>query len=547
MRKSARATFLALLTFLAAVAIGLVSTLTAAVTLAATALIVPGTGTHNIETVMGYKENARDRYITPADPACTAAGCTLVGIPYPASFWPIPLPGWCPNLSCDTWNESVGTGVTNLDTTLTPYKNPTSTEQVVIFGYSQGGAVVSHEMYNLASLDPAVKDRFTVVTIGNIENPQGLWSRLSFLPTIPILNVTFGPQLPTNIGIKSINYSFEYDPVGDAPLYWGNPLAMLNALAAFEYVHGYYLDPNSNAPTDSLPYGYNDTTLATAIQNAPHRTYQDATFVLIPQQGTLPIMQPFMDIASATGTTALVKPFVDLFSPLTKVLIDLGYNRIANPGIPQMLSILPFNPFQNWVDVGVKLVVAGVQGVQAFLGDLGVGTTMIAPAVPDPTSTLTVSTLAARSGPADTSNTLTAADTTKQTTTATRQDNVVQKGDETVVAKTGAEAVEKTGANTTQTTATETKPSKTDDPPVTKLDDTTKQEETAKPEEKKTSEETKKDNTKKDSSNGSVSLKFSPKPSTPGQTSGATDGQSTTTTTTDTTSSTGTSSEQAAA
>ena len=52
--------------------------------------------------------------------------------------------------------------------------------------------------------------------------------------------------MPTDIGIKSTNYSFEYDPVGDAPQYWGNPLAMLNALAAFEYVHGYYLSPNAN-------------------------------------------------------------------------------------------------------------------------------------------------------------------------------------------------------------------------------------------------------------------------------------------------------------
>ena len=32
------------------------------------------------------------------------------------------------------------------------------------------------------------------------------------------------------------------------PQYWGNPLTMLNALAAFEYVHGYYLVPNEQRP-----------------------------------------------------------------------------------------------------------------------------------------------------------------------------------------------------------------------------------------------------------------------------------------------------------
>src|SRR5882724_2422542 len=101
MRKSARAILLVFLSLLTAVVLGVASALTAAVTLAATALIVPGTGTHNIATVTGYKENARDRYIAPSDSSCTAMnGCVLVGIDYPASFWPIPLPGWCPGLTC---------------------------------------------------------------------------------------------------------------------------------------------------------------------------------------------------------------------------------------------------------------------------------------------------------------------------------------------------------------------------------------------------------------------------------------------------------------
>jgi hypothetical protein len=43
-----------------------------------------------------------------------------------------------------------------------------------VFGYPQGGAVVSREMYNLANLDQTVKDNITVVTISNINNPRGL-------------------------------------------------------------------------------------------------------------------------------------------------------------------------------------------------------------------------------------------------------------------------------------------------------------------------------------------------------------------------------------
>src|SRR4030081_706855 len=119
MRKFARPAAVVLLSLLSAIALSVASAMMAAVTLAATALIVPGTGTHNIATVQGYKENARDRYIAPADPSCTATnGCVLVGIPYPASFWPIPLPGWCPGLQCATWNDSVGEGVETLNSEL---------------------------------------------------------------------------------------------------------------------------------------------------------------------------------------------------------------------------------------------------------------------------------------------------------------------------------------------------------------------------------------------------------------------------------------------
>jgi hypothetical protein len=171
--------------------------------------------------------------------------------------------------------------------------------------------------------------------------------------------------LPTD-GIKSTNYSFEYDPVGDAPQYWGNPVAMLNALAAFEYVHGYYLSPNENGETDTLPYGYTpgpDGTLAYAIAHTEGRVHDQATFVLIPQQGALPIYQPFVDLATSTGTRALVDPVISLIQPVTKVIINLGYDRAADPGVPQTLSILPFNPFQNWVKVGEDLAGATVEGV----------------------------------------------------------------------------------------------------------------------------------------------------------------------------------------
>jgi hypothetical protein len=220
MRRSARATVLVFLALLTSALLGVASAFMSALVLGATALIVPGTGTPNANIVLDYMEHARDRYMTTTQ--CTGASCTLIGIDYPGSFWLLGFPpfpsSWCPGLSCKTWNESAGEGVDHLGAALQPLlPNVSPTNQLVIFGYSQGGAAVSQEMYNLANLPQTTKDNIVVVTIGNIENPQGLWSRLSFLPTIPILNITFGPVLPTNIGITSINYVFEYDLVGDAP------------------------------------------------------------------------------------------------------------------------------------------------------------------------------------------------------------------------------------------------------------------------------------------------------------------------------------------
>jgi hypothetical protein len=270
MRKYLRGVVVALLTFLGALAIGATAVLTSAITLAAYALIVPGTGTHNITTMMGYKENALSRYIAPADPSCTTtSNCNLVGINYPATFWPIPLPGWCPNLTCDTWNVSVGMGIQNLNATLLPLvTNPNN--QVVLFGYSQGGAVVSQEMYNLANLPQSEKNQIQVVN-----------------------------------------------------------------------------DRQQRQPARAVG--------------------QDATFILIPDPGTMPLLQPFIDIGNATGTTALVKPLVDLLNPVLRVLVDLGYDRNANPGIPQTFQLFPI---VNPVTLAVNLVVAVGRGIQAARNDI---------------------------------------------------------------------------------------------------------------------------------------------------------------------------------
>ena len=60
--------------------------------------------------------------------------------------------------------------------------------------------------------------------------------------------------------------------------------------------------------------------------------YGNATFVLIPQQGTLPIYQPFVDLANTDRHACVRRPVVSLVQPLTKVFINLGYDRETQPG-----------------------------------------------------------------------------------------------------------------------------------------------------------------------------------------------------------------------
>src|SRR5579859_4969072 len=131
MRKSARVLVLAFLSVIATAVLGAGAAFVSALALAATtALIVPGTGTPNANIVSDYLQNAADRYIAPFDSSCTSTnGCNLQGINYPASFFPLVIfHNWCrsgPD-GCDTWNESVGKGVTALNTALMNELNNTS-------------------------------------------------------------------------------------------------------------------------------------------------------------------------------------------------------------------------------------------------------------------------------------------------------------------------------------------------------------------------------------------------------------------------------------
>jgi hypothetical protein len=472
MRKAAKVALLFVLGLLSSVFLGVAMALTAAVSLAATALIVPGTGTPNANIVSNYMENARSRYLAPFTPCTSAADCDLLGINYDATFWPIPIGNWCPGLSCPTWNESVGSGVASLHTALTTL--PEDAEPFVVFGYSQGGAVVSNELRAIAN-NPAVLDRIdSVVMIGNAYNPDGgFFTRLGFLGTIPFFDVTFGPPTPVDTGIPMTGIGFEYDPVMYAPLYVGNLLAVVNAVAALQTVHGNYLTPNGNGPTDPIAYGYTDAELAAILATSCPGDFCRVDsfgneYYMIPAK-SLPMFDLVMSFVPGP-VQPFVKPIIDLISPVTRVLIDLGYDWSGDPGVARVASFLPFNPVQNWFQVGLDLVEAVGEGIENATG----GLTTIAPLAPAPAP-------APVPAPESTVSTL-AAPTDSGATTTTPTLTVVQDVSEATVQEADVEVEALVATVDTSTEAeNETTPSNQNQSPATKPEQTTKPEERTKP------------------------------------------------------------------
>ena len=229
MRDNARKLGYALVAVLAAIAL----TFTSAVAWAATTvLVVPGTGTKDPSKVTGYQEHAVGYYVAPTGACAVAGGCAATPVPYIAEFWPIPLAGWG-GLQGAKWDDSVASGVESLGRA---YGAADKTAPIVIFGYSQGGTVVSAVKKQLSEQPGGVPDNVSFVLIGNASRPNGgLFTRPSFLGHIPILDVTFGPGTPTNTAkpgtINTTDVAFQYDGVADFPRYPGNLLATANALA----------------------------------------------------------------------------------------------------------------------------------------------------------------------------------------------------------------------------------------------------------------------------------------------------------------------------
>jgi hypothetical protein len=397
---------------MAALVIGVMQSLTTAVTAAIgltafQAIVVPGTGTPDPYVPKNYLNNAVNYYVYPggdcgADPA-TDCPATVTGVKYYATFWPIPLPGWG-GLSGQKWNVSVGQGVNHLGDAYTEAKK--SNQDIVIFGYSQGATVATN--FKRENADDPYNPKTDYFFIGDPQRPSGgFFERFAFLGNVPILDAQFGDPAPTNTCVDengklrtcATDLALQYDGVADFPQWLANPVAVLNAVAGFGYIHGTYLAPDGDDPSTETPYGYTPEEIQGYI-NAAHETGgcslgnanfcqqvpgSDTMYITLPAR-YLPLYQPFIDIGDATGTSALVVPITDFLSPFTQTIIETGYDR-TNYANPQPGTLLPpktFNPLQTAVD----LVHDVPEGINMALTP---GRTPLPGSPPLPTATTTLS------------------------------------------------------------------------------------------------------------------------------------------------------------
>ncbi|MGI9161342.1 MAG: PE-PPE domain-containing protein [Mycobacterium sp.] len=379
---------------------GVVTTLTAAVTLTATALIVPGTAVPDPAVIPGYMQNAVDYYIAPTTESC-AVVCTPEPVPYIAQFWPFPWAGWG-GLTGAKFDVSVASGVSQLTSDLVGPFNPDAQSPVVVFGYSQGATVATYEKYQLSKLSAEDQSAISFSLIGNPNRPNGgLFERLAMFGTVPILDATFGVPTPTDTGMSTVDIAFQYDGVVDFPLYPINLLADLNAAAGFWYIHGSYLAPDGRNP-DGLPNGLTPAELAAAIAdpaNQQRLAGTDTTYVLIPTPN-LPLLEPLREFGAFTHTEFITTPLIDLIQPALQVLIETGYNRALPYSTPAPFRLIPLiDP----VTLTVDLVNAVGQGIRAAINDIAPPSAPAAPARVAPRSNAatarSVPAGSARSGP----------------------------------------------------------------------------------------------------------------------------------------------------
>jgi hypothetical protein len=417
-----------------------VSTVSSAVKLSAdsTALLVCGDACPtwhepDVEIIM-------NQFITPTHPGQTI---TPVAVTTPSEAWPITgllrligvafgdprvfgpggsvwpdEPWWKLSGLFDLLtDQSVQAGVADLEAAMAAHGN----DHLVIFGESAGAFTVNKEKRKLAAQYPpgttAPDIEFVLLGDPNVPN-GGLNGRFPGLPTV-ILG-TFDSPEPTDTQFHTDVIISQYDGAADFPLYVLNPIADLNAVMGFLYVHTNGFDV-SLAPDPS--------------SSAPIKTkYGDTTYYFFETQD-LPLFAPLRQLG-------VPEALIDVVEPFFRVLVELGYDRTISPGEPTPARLIPsLNPATVATDL-VSAIGEGINNAAALVG---------LPQLPSSPAPVTLTAPATESAKADMSPQVTSSNTPTKTAQAMSAELATgneQMSTDTALSKDATETVESDGAST---------------------------------------------------------------------------------------------------
>jgi PE-PPE domain len=335
------------------------STVATAVKLLAYTPIVM-TGTFTADPDPQYVAMAMNDFILPSrdadNPPPTPDYNTPVPLDTPEQAWPIT------GLFDLVFGRSVQIGWDDLQDQIAETTVAGDGQPIIVFGYSQSAVISTHEKRRLDELypvgGPAPDIQF--VMIGDLNRPNGGVMTRFQGADIPFIDFYFDGPAPSDTNFETVDIARQYDGFADFPLYPINLVADLNALLGILYVHTDYEAVSLN-PDDP------DYVAGTIKQQ-----YGDTTYYTIPTSA-LPLLQPLRDLG-------VPEPLMALVEPALRVVVEAGYDRTLNPGVPAKAQLIPrLDPVQFAGDV----VAALGQGVEDAVDEIENPT----PRPPGPTPT----------------------------------------------------------------------------------------------------------------------------------------------------------------
>ncbi len=225
---------------------------------------------------------------------------------YVGSFLTPPAPGQVVNTIW--WEPSDQVGIWSVNKTIGADKTPT------IYGFDKGALIASNwKRWFNDNYDPEAGVTPKFVLTGNITRPNGGLSTRLDTSDPSGLGKPYTVATPTTTtgsdGITTTDIAYQYDPWADLPTNLLNPFSLLNSLAAIG--NHYKYSDSADPKEDSLYQG----------------SYGDTDYYLTPSS-TMPLLSG-LNLIPFVGST-----LVDMLDPITRVLVETGYDRTISPGDP---------------------------------------------------------------------------------------------------------------------------------------------------------------------------------------------------------------------